>query len=240
MTDAADRYRSVWEDYWGHLTGAPGEIFWDASPATGAAVDLLRFNALADPTLPLLDIGCGNGTQTRFLGEHFARVIGTDVSEKALAAARSAAAGPNIEYRALDVLAPDHVEALHAEIGDANVYVRAVLHQLLVLDRPPAARSIERLLGRRGIAYIIELSPAAEAYFGALIQKYGAPPPGLARVLSHGITPASFGEGDMAALFPEDRFEVLASGDGVIRTTHRLPEGDFAEVPAFYRVVRRR
>lgn len=240
MTDARDRYRTVWEDYWGHLSGAPGEIFWDAAPDTGAALDLPRFKALADPSLPLLDIGCGNGTQTRFLGDHFPKVIGTDVSEKALASARGSAASPNIDYRVLDVLAPDDVGALHDEIGDANVYVRAVLHQILPPDRPPAARSIERLLGRRGIAYIIELSPAAEAYFGALIEKYGAPPPGLARVLRHGITPARFGEDDMAALFPEDRFKVLAAGDGSIRTTHPLPEGGFVEVPALYRVLRLR
>lgn len=240
MPDARERYRSAWEDYWGNLSGAPGEIFWDSSVATGAALDLPRFRALADATLPLLDVGCGNGTQTRFLGDHFARVIGLDVSETAMASARRSAAGPSVEYRALDVLAPEHAEALHAEIGDANVYIRAVLHQFLPPDRPPAARSIERLLGRRGLAYVLELSPAAEAYFFSLMQKYGAPPPGLARVLRHGITPASFSEGDMDALFPADRFEVLGAGEAAILTSHPLPEGGFAEVPAFYRVLRRR
>src|SRR5829696_916840 len=71
MTDAATHYRSIWESYWGSLSGAPGEVFWDAAPAAGAALDLPRFQAFADSSLPLLDVGCGNGTQTRFLADHF-------------------------------------------------------------------------------------------------------------------------------------------------------------------------
>ena len=240
MTHPASHYRSIWDSYWGSLSGSEGEVFWDSAPASGAALDLPRFEALADRTLPLVDVGCGNGTQTRFLAGHFERVIGVDVSEGAVASARAGAAAANIDYRVLDLLDPAEAEALHAEIGDANVYIRAVLHQLAPESRPAAARSVETLLGARGTLYLIELAPTAEQYFGALIQKHGAPPPGLARVLQHGITPATFTEGEMAALFPEARFEVLAQGDGIIRTTHTLPEGGFAEVPAVYRVLRRR
>jgi SAM-dependent methyltransferase len=239
MTDAI-HYRSIWESYWGSLSGAPGEVFWDAAPAAGAAIDLPRFQAFADASLPLIDVGCGNGTQTRFFADHFQRVIGVDVSEKALASARESAAAPNIQYHVLDLLNPGSAEALHREVGDANVYIRAVLHQFSTELRPPAARSVEILLGTRGTLYIIELSHTAEQYFGALIQKYGAPPQGLARVFQHGITPATFAEGELAALFPETRFLLRAQGDGAIRTTHPLPEGGFAEVPAVYRVLQRR
>lgn len=240
MTDASSHYRSVWESYWGSLSGAEGEAFWDSAPAAGAALDLDRFKAFAAPGLPLVDLGCGNGTQTRFLADHFERVIGVDVSENAVLAARANASAPNLDYRVLDLLDPAAAQTLHREIGDANVYIRGVLHQLSPDSRPLALRSIEALLGARGALYLIELSPKAEPYFGSLLQKYGELPPKLARVLQHGIKPATFGESELAALFPADRFELLAEGEDAIRTTHSLPEGGVAEVPAVYRVFKPR
>jgi SAM-dependent methyltransferase len=241
MNETSSHYRSIWESYWGSLSGKEeGEVFWDSAPATGAAVDLSRFQAFASSSLPLIDVGCGNGTQTRFFAGHFRRVIGVDVSEKAVLAARERAFADNIEYRVLDLLDPSAAEALHREIGDANVYIRAVLHQLSPESRPLALRSVEALLGSQGVLYLIELSPTAEQYFGSLIEKHGQPPPGLARVLQHGIKPATLAENELMALFPEARFELLAQGDGAIRTTHPLPEGGFAEVPAVYRVLKLR
>ena len=240
MTDRADHYRSVWESYWGTLSGASGEAFWDSDPAFGAAIDLPRFEGHADRGLPLVDVGCGNGTQTRFFAQHFQRVIGVDVSEEAVARAARANPAPGVEYRALDVLKPAQARALHDELGDVNVYVRAVLHTFLPPDRPPAVASLHTLLGRRGTLFLLELAPTAEGYFHSLITRYGAPPPGLAKVLQHGITPATFGPGDVDALFGEDRFQVLGAGEGAIRTTHALPDGGHAEVPAIYRVMRAR
>jgi SAM-dependent methyltransferase len=142
----------------------------------------------ADPQLPLIDLGCGNGTQTRFLANHFAKVIGTEISPAAVQIARTKHAAPNASYRVLDVLRPDDAQALHEEIGDANVYVRAVLHQLSPSDHATAIQSIERLLGAKGILYLIELSSSAEPFFAQLIQQYG-PPPGLARVFQHSSMP---------------------------------------------------
>lgn len=240
MSDASSHYHSIWDSYWGSLDGADEEVFWDSAPATGAALDLPRFQAFADKSLPLIDVGCGNGTQTRFFADHFERVIGVDVSENAVRAARERASAANIEYRVLDVLSPGGAEALHRDIGDANVYIRGVLHQLSPESRHVALQSLETLLGARGVLYLIELSPKAEQYFGSLIEANGGPPKGLARVLQHGIKPAMFTESDLAALFPEARIELLAEGEGIIRTTHPLPEGGFAEVPAVYRVLRRR
>ncbi|BFO17030.1 hypothetical protein SHKM778_34180 [Streptomyces sp. KM77-8] len=47
--------------------GRAREVFWDAEPALTAARHLALFEPrLTDPGLPLVDLGCGNGTQTRF------------------------------------------------------------------------------------------------------------------------------------------------------------------------------
>jgi len=236
---STNRYATSWEGFWSTLSGTPGEIFWDADPAHAAQQDLVLFQDYADPQLPLIDLGCGNGTQTRFLADHFVRVIGTEISPAAVQISQTKNVAPNTSYRVLDVLCPDDAQALHEEIGDANLYMRAVLHQLSPADHATAIQSIERLLGRSGILYLVELSSAAEPYFAQLIQQYG-PPPGLARVFQHQITPGMLHENNLESLFPSDRFTLLGTGQSHIRTVHTLPTGEVVKVPAFYAILRRR
>ncbi len=235
---SANRYLTSWESFWSTSTGAPGEIFWDADPAHAAQQDLALFRSSMDPQLPLIDLGCGNGTQTRFLANHFARVMGTEISPAAVAIAQTKNAAPNISYRILDVLSPDAAQALHEEIGDANLYMRAVLHQLSPADHETAIESLGRLLGTKGTLYLIELSSAAEPFFAQLIKQYG-PPPGLARVFQHEITPGMVNENDLERLFPPDRFTLLRTGKSHIQTVHTLPTGEVVKVPAFYAILRR-
>jgi SAM-dependent methyltransferase len=236
---ASNRYLTSWESFWSTSTGAEGEIFWDADPAHASQQDVALFQGSIDPQLPLIDLGCGNGTQTRFLADHFARVLGTEISPAAVQIAQAKNVAPNASYRVLDVLCPDDAQALHEEIGDANVYMRAVLHQLSPADHATAIQSIERLLGRKGVLYLIELSSAAEPFFAQLIKQYG-PPPGLARVFQHQITPGMVNENDLERLFPPDRFTLLRTGKSYIQTVHTLPTGEVAKVPAFYAILRQR
>jgi len=233
-----NRYLTSWESFWSTSTGAVGEIFWDADPAHAAQQDVALFQGSVDSQLPLIDLGCGNGTQTRFLANHFARVIGTEISPAAVEIARTKNVAPNITYRVLDVLCPDDAQALHEEIGDANLYMRAVLHQLSPADHVAAIQSIELLLGRKGVLYLVELSSAAEPYFAQLITQYG-PPPGLARVFQHHITPGMVNENDLEVLFPPDRFTLLRTGPSHVHTVHTLPTGEVVKVPAFYAILRR-
>jgi SAM-dependent methyltransferase len=87
-------------------TGALGEVFWDTNPAYAAQRDLALFQGYADPQLPLVDLGCGNGTQTRSLADHFVKVSGTEISPAAVEIARTKHAATNISYRVLAVLSP--------------------------------------------------------------------------------------------------------------------------------------
>ncbi len=235
---SANRSLTAWEGFWSTLSGTSGEIFWDADPVNAAQQDLALFQGYTDPQLPMIDLGCGNGTQTRFLADHFAKVIGTEISPTAVAISQTNNAAPNISYRILDVLCPADAQALHEEIGDTNVYMRTVLHQLAPADHGIAIQSIERLLGMKGTLYLIELSSAAEPYFAQLIKQYGTPP-GLARVFQHEITPGMLNENDLDVLFSPDRFVVLRTGESRIHTVHVLPTGEVAKVPAFYAILRR-
>src|SRR5262249_4123469 len=120
----------AWNTYWKNVRG--GEVLWDgASPAELSWV-AAQATAFLDPALPVLDIGCGNGRFSRALAAHLARVVGVDLAASAVARAEKESPDtPNLSFRALDAVATDSGHALR-EIagGDANVFVRGVLHCL--------------------------------------------------------------------------------------------------------------
>jgi SAM-dependent methyltransferase len=79
-----------WQQNWHDLPRTPGAALWDSPSPVDTADHIALFERHIDPTLPLLDVGCGNGTQTVCLGYRFPRVIGLDVVEAATARARTA------------------------------------------------------------------------------------------------------------------------------------------------------
>ncbi|NWW77527.1 CRG1 methyltransferase, partial [Climacteris rufus] len=52
----------------------------------------------AIPAELAVDVGCGSGQGTRFLAEHFKKVVGTDISEAQIQEARDSPCTPNISY----------------------------------------------------------------------------------------------------------------------------------------------
>lgn len=233
-----------WENYWRTIqkTGHDGQVLWDSEPESASAEDLSRFQAHMDRSLPLLDFGCGNGRQTRFLARHFPRVIGTDVSASAIAKARQETdPASGIEYRVLDALKPGEAQAFHDEIGDVNVYMRTVLHVIQRRDRKRFAESLAILLGERGILYQIELSLCALDYFRTLP---GDSPSGLPRhvhnVIRTGATSVGFDPKDRPRVYPDSRWQILAQGDDVTIKTVTLSHGEPGRVPASYLLLRPR
>ena len=223
-------YAEIWDNYW-HDTHTQDPVFWDSPPAQAVQDDLRRFGAHFTPGLPMIDVGCGHGSQTRELANHFPRVLGVDVSPAGLEIARQQFPADNLEYAVLDLLDEPAAHALHARLGDAILYVRTVLHQLAPDERDQAARSLAVLLGQRGRALVCELGPAAEAYFEYLFAEFAGPPPGLGRVLRHGIRPAALQLGDLARTLGAAGLVPCAEGKSAVQTTLILPGGYPAMVP---------
>ncbi|MGC5040764.1 class I SAM-dependent methyltransferase [Streptomyces sp. DT190] len=234
------RYRQSWEGFWREASDAPGAVLWDAEPALTVGPHLALFEPhLADPALPLVDLGCGNGTQTRYLADRFPRVVGADLSAAALEHARRADPAGQAAYRQLDAAGKDEVQALHAELGDTNVYVRGVLHQCDPDDRQALADGIATLVGERGRAFLVELSGAAKAVLMGLASGPDGPPAKLATILRNGIAPGEVADEAVPAYLRSAGLTVLAHGELPLKTTEYRPDGTRVELPSLWLVAGR-
>ncbi|MEU1513464.1 class I SAM-dependent methyltransferase [Streptomyces sp. NPDC005811] len=235
------RYREAWEGFWREAPHDTGAVFWDADPKVTAALHLALFEPyVADTVLPLIDLGCGNGTQTRFLADRFPQVLGVDLAAAALDHARQADPGGRARYRLLDAAERGAAEALHTELGDTHVYMRGVLHQCEPADRQPLADGIAALLGERGRVFLVEPSEAAGSVLGGLAHGPAGPPPKLAPIFRHGIAPGEVADAALPAHLEAAGLTVLASGELPLVTTESTPNGTLIELPSNWLVAGRR
>ncbi len=230
----ASQYQIAWDNYWRELTDDQDVAFWDVPSDAELSQLLLHFKDQFDPQLPLVDFGCGNGTQTFFLSEHFPQVLGVDVSAAAIEHARTKAQGSEPSFEVLDATDIKQTQTFVQRLGHANIFMRGVLHQIQAEDRPPVIASLQHLLGETGQLFLIELSPKAKQLFDNLIEKLGAPPSQLARVFQHGIAPAALTPDDVRSAFPEDLYQIFDQGETEIRTNTQLANGEQVQVPAFF------
>jgi SAM-dependent methyltransferase len=234
------RYREAWESFWREAPDGQGAVIWDAEPALTVARHLALFEPhLTDPGLPLVDLGCGNGTQTRFLADRFPRVLGADLSAAALDRARGADPAGQATYRQLDAVDKSGTQALHAEVGDANVYMRGVLHQCEADDRQALVDGIATVVGNRGRAFLVELSQAAGGVLKALATGPGGPPPKLVPVLRHGLTPGEVADAAVPEYLTAAGLTVLTRGTLPLTTTEYGPDGTRIELPSTWYVTGR-
>lgn len=125
--------------------------------------DLAVLERLVSPAgKDVLDVGCGGGALVRDLTGLGARVIGIEISESQLAAARARDPGDGARYlvgRAQDLPLGD------GEV-DAAVFMRA-LHHVPPRDLAAALGEAARVLRPGGLAYVAE--PLAEGDYFELV-----------------------------------------------------------------------
>ncbi|MET8975311.1 class I SAM-dependent methyltransferase [Streptomyces sp. NPDC004539] len=234
------RYRESWEGFWREAPEDEGAVFWDAEAGATVAGHLPLFEPhLLDAGLPVVDLGCGNGTQTRFLAGRFARVIGVDLAEAAVGRARRADPEGVAEYRVLDAVEKGAAERLHGEVGDANVYVRGVLHQCGPEDRRPLVEALAVLVGDRGRVFLVEPSEAAGAILGGLAGRPEGPPAKLAPVFRHGIAPGAVPDTAVPEYLTSAGLAVLELGRAPLRTTEHTADGEPVVLPSQWVVAGR-
>ncbi|CAL9402349.1 MULTISPECIES: class I SAM-dependent methyltransferase [Streptomyces] len=235
----SDTYRDAWESYWSETSGARGEAIWDSDPALSAAPHSELLLPHADPGRTIVDLGCGNGTQTRYLATRFARAVGVDLSHAAVEHARRAAGDAPVEFQQLDLTDTGAVRALHRRLGDSHVYMRAVIHQSEPAARPAVAAAVAEIIGTEGRAFVVELTSASRDVLGRAAAGPAGPPPKLRRVFHHGLKPAAAPDEEIPRLLAEAGLTVLADGETALPQTEYLPDGTRIDLPARWFVLAR-
>jgi SAM-dependent methyltransferase len=231
------RYRRHWDSYWRQIVAnnLQGRVLWESAPERSAWEDMERFRPYINEALPLLDLGCGSGKQTRFLARHFGRVIGVDVSPAVVEHAQQTSDdNSSVEWRVFNALNTKEAEALHAELGDMNIYVRGVFHVIDEKDRDIFVSTLETLLGAQGTLYQIELTVEALAYVRAINHDGSLRFPKVVQPTGFNISR------DKEKYFPGNRWMLLDEGENVTLHTVALKNGEEGAVPANYLVLRRR
>ncbi|MFF1692558.1 class I SAM-dependent methyltransferase [Streptomyces sp. NPDC058257] len=234
------RYKEAWEGFWREAPDEEGAVLWDAEPVLTVGIHLALFEPhMRAAGLPVVDVGCGNGTQTRFLAHRYPRVLGIDLSAAALEHARRADPAEQVEFRQVDAAERTEAEQLHAELGDVNVYLRGVLHQCDPADRQPLVDGIAALTGERGRAFVVELAEAAGTVLRGLAESPDGPPPKLAPIFAHGIAPGEVADAAVPEYVAAAGLTVLAEGELPLITTEFTPDGTRIELPSRWLVVGR-
>jgi len=241
---------TAWDRYWGNVrsTGAAGDVLWDS----GSAHELnsyLPHLAQLDPALPIVDVGCGNGSFTRLLAQHFPHALGLDYSANAVDRARQEAAGiTTASFAVCDMTAPNAALTVETALeaagwhGNANVFIRGVLH---VLDRSGQAALAANLLpvvGTRGGVFLAETNFPGTAvdyvsHLGATRKSIPAP---LEWAIKGLPMPGRFGASQRAKAFPATEWSLVEDGSASIETRPLSTPASPDLIPGYYALLRAR
>ncbi|MEV7241825.1 class I SAM-dependent methyltransferase [Streptomyces sp. NPDC003236] len=235
--NVSDNYRNSWESYWRETADGTGEAIWDSDPSLSAEPHSELLLPYADTGRTIVDLGCGNGTQTRFLATRFARAVGVDLSHAAVEHARRASDGGPVEFQQLDLTDGGAVRELHERLGDTHVYMRAVIHQSEPHARAAVAAAVAELLGTDGRAFVVELTSGSRDVLKQAAGGPEGPGPKLRRVFHHGLKPADADDEEVPRLLGEAGLEILATGETTVPQTEHLPDGTRIDLPARWFVL---
>ena len=233
---------TAWEGYWRGVrsTGRAGDVLWDSGSEferTQYADELL---AHFDPALPVVDIGCGNGTHTRWLAGHFPSVLGVDVSAGAVERARHESADiPNAEYAVLDAAAAGAGSLLLERLGPANVFVRGVFHVLKPNRQAALAANLRDVVGEQGTLFLAETNFRGNSlgYLAALGANRAGMPSQLQRALENLPRPGHFGAQERGRQFPADRWRLIIEDSVEIEVVSMNPVGNSQRVPGYFAIL---
>jgi SAM-dependent methyltransferase len=236
-----------WDRYWADVraTGDEGDVLWDSSSSGEAQRYLDLLGEHGDATLPVVDVGCGNGRFTRALATRFTCAIGVDLAPHAVARARDeagSAPGDRPEFRVADMTAPGAGAALAAELGPCNVFIRGVLHAMPGPARRALAANVGDLAGARGTVLVAETNHPGPL-LGYLEHLGGGPrglPRPLARALSAGLPrPGPCGDPELDDAFPGTTWNRVLTDPHNTIATIPMQRGDPGRTIAGHLVVLR-
>lgn len=184
-------------------------------------------------SLPVVDFGCGFGKHTLALSSFFNKVIGVDASQVVIDKNNQNPLYSEIEFSQFDGLSIPEVTAMHSTLGDCNVYIKGVLHQIQTKDREFIAQSLKTLLGQGGALFIHEVD---RMFLNDLTtQKFSDLPFKLRQILAGSLLPLGIDKLEIETLFLDTgHYELRHYGQRNIETGLSFKTGQKVCVPCHY------
>jgi len=233
-----------WDQYWASVrqTGSHGDVLWDSDSRLEGDQYLDQMHQHCDTSLPVVDVGCGNGRFTRMLAEVFPFALGLDISPSAVSRAAQESDGiKNVSFRPVDMTERAAGSALASELGEANVFVRGVFHVLDKPERVAMATNLRDVLGARGTVLLAETNyPGSSLDY---LEHLGATatwlPEPLKKAIGAGIPrPSHFGEAELAECFPANHWPPLLIQSTSILTVPMRGTDDTDSLPGYLALLR--
>ncbi|MCF3138006.1 class I SAM-dependent methyltransferase [Paenarthrobacter sp. AR 02] len=241
---------TAWDRYWGDIrsTGATGDVLWDSGSDHELNAYLPKVTQL-DQNLPVVDVGCGNGSFTRLLARHFPIAVGLDYSANAVERARQESKDiTTASFAVCDVTAPDAAATVAAALseagwsGDANVFIRGVLHVLDSDGRAALAANLLPVVGTRGGVFLAETNfPGTPVDYVSHLGATRKSIPGPLEWAIRGLPmPGRFGARQRAKAFPTADWNLVEEGAANIETRPLSNPSDPDVIPGYFALLRAR
>jgi ubiquinone/menaquinone biosynthesis C-methylase UbiE len=117
------------------------------------AATVLRHESLALCGAHIVELGCGTGTNTRWLAETACEVIAVDFSEPMLDRARRRATSPRVRFVCHDISEPWPIAGESADLVVASLVLEHIR------DLTPVFGETQRVLKSGGLLFICEFHP---------------------------------------------------------------------------------
>lgn len=233
---------AAWEGYWHGIrtTGSSGDVLWDSGSLTERAQFSEAVVAHFDPALPVIDVGCGNGTQTRWLAGLFPSVLGIDISTGAVERAKREAEGiKNAHFMVMDAAEVGAGERLLEQLGPANVFVRGVFHVLKPDKQVSLAGNLRTVVGSSGHVFLAETNfrGSSLAYLEQLGATRRSMPRQLQRALENLPRPGRFGARERRSTFSDSDWRLITDGPINIEVVPMRSPGHSQQIPGYFAML---
>jgi SAM-dependent methyltransferase len=228
-----------WDQLYRQLNSNNEPALWDVVPSLAIIKDYEKFKSTFDDVLPVIDLGCGSGVQTEYLSTKYDKIIGIDASKRAIQLANKNSKNDNADYEVMDLLDKEAVDRFSKKMGDCNIYVRGVIHQIPLISRIQCINNIKHLMGNSGALYMIETASNIQDYITDLVIKFPHLPSSLANVMKSNFPPLGVSLDDFYQWFGNVHYSTFRSGETVLATNLETSSEKCIDLPATYTLVKK-
>ncbi|MFT4664333.1 MAG: SAM-dependent methyltransferase [Polaribacter sp.] len=236
----SEKISLYWDQLYRQLKATNEPALWEVPPSMGVIPDFAIFESSFNSNLPVVDVGCGSGFQTNFLASKYAQVVGIDASKKAIAMAQKMNDSDNATFQKINLLDEEEVGSFCTQIGNTNVYVRGVLHQIPIEERPVFIKHLKQMMGTSGTLFIIETAPNIQQFIESMNLRFTELPVAFKKVFTSHYPPLGVSIPEIQEYFKLEDYELIDSGPTILPINLIIEKNKKTELPAVYALIKKK